>query len=316
MNKQIFTLMLSFIIVAAQAQIITFEDQLQEVDTFDNGQNGPGDFEIDNLVFPNEYDDDGDFWAGQWAMSSSTDNTTPNFMNLYGAIEGQGAEGSEVYAVAQEPFSGNPLHIKSKDVIMPQTVAITNTTYAYFTIRDGNQFSKAFGGPSGEDPDYFYITWTGYRDGSLQGSEDFYLADYRFANSSEDYIIDEWTTFDLSSLGEVDSITIEFYSSDTGQFGINTPLFFAIDNFSYESTSNVSSVISSQLKVYPNPVATELHWESEQPVKNIEIIDITGRTYPMQATGNVSNISHLSDGVYFLKWESNGKIGIKQFVKQ
>ena len=59
---------------------------------------------------------------------------------------------------------------------------------------------------------------------------DFYLADYRYADSSQDYIISAWEYIDLSSLGSVDELSFSLSSSDNGSFGMNTPNYFAIDN--------------------------------------------------------------------------------------
>ena len=59
---------------------------------------------------------------------------------------------------------------------------------------------------------------------------DFYLADFRFADNALDYVVDSWTWVDLSSLGVVSSLSFSLASSDVGQFGMNTPAYFAMDN--------------------------------------------------------------------------------------
>ena len=65
-----------------------------------------------------------------------------------------------------------------------ESLMVTNTTYAALSMRDGDSFAKKFGGPSGNDPDYFRLTITGKDSGgSTIGSVEFYLADYRFADS-------------------------------------------------------------------------------------------------------------------------------------
>lgn len=311
-------LFLSFIIVSSIHSQVTldFEDQVDQIDTFRNGQTGEGDFDLGKVIFPNEYDFQNDFWSGQWAMSSSTDSTTPNFTNLYGSVAGKGKDESGVYAVAQEPIYGNPLHIAFDGPIVPQDVYINNTAYAYFVIRDGNEFSKAFGGPSGEDPDYFYVEWNGFLNGELQGSREFYLADYRAENSADDYIIKDWTNFNLSELGLVDSIGIEFYSSDTGDFGINTPLFFAIDNFSFDFPSSVSIEESSKMKIYPNPTVHFLYFERKAIISDLSLFDLQGQQYPLGAINNKIDVSHLPAGAYFLRWRNKDKWGVKKFFKK
>jgi hypothetical protein len=59
---------------------------------------------------------------------------------------------------------------------------------------------------------------------------EFYLADYRFGDNSQDYIVSDWTYVDFSVLGVADEIRFDFASSDSGMFGINTPQYFAMDN--------------------------------------------------------------------------------------
>ncbi|MBM4092135.1 MAG: DUF4465 domain-containing protein, partial [Planctomycetes bacterium] len=107
----------------------------------------------------------------------------------------------------------------------------TNTTYAALSMRDGDSFSKKFGGELGSDPDWFLLKISGLNaGGGVTGTVDFYLADYRFADNRQDFIVDTWTWVDLSSLGEVSSLKFDLSSSDTGDWGMNTPAFFAMDD--------------------------------------------------------------------------------------
>ncbi len=59
---------------------------------------------------------------------------------------------------------------------------------------------------------------------------DFYLADYRFSNNLQDYIIGDWQTVNLSSLSGASKLQFSFDSSDVGLDGINTPTYVAVDN--------------------------------------------------------------------------------------
>jgi hypothetical protein len=98
-------------------------------------------------------------------------------------------------------------------------------------MRDGDTFAKKFGGDFGNDADWLKLTISGFIGGNPTGAFiDFYLADFRFSNNSQDYIIDEWTAVDFSPLGSADQIRFSMSSSDNGAFGMNTPSFFAIDN--------------------------------------------------------------------------------------
>ncbi|NET62290.1 MAG: DUF4465 domain-containing protein, partial [Symploca sp. SIO2E6] len=110
-----------------------------------------------------------------------------------------------------------------------------NTTYAALSMLNGDQFAKKFGGPSGNDPDFFLLTITGLDDSNaVVSTVDFYLADYRFADNSQDYILDTWELLDLSSLTGATRLSFAVTSSDIGPFGLNTPAYFALDDLTLE----------------------------------------------------------------------------------
>jgi hypothetical protein len=94
-------------------------------------------------------------------------------------------------------------------------VALTNTTYATLSMRDGDGFAKKFGGASGTDPDYFLLTITG-RDASnaITGSVEFALADYRFADDALDYIVTAVDVRRSLGLGRVAALEFSLDSSD------------------------------------------------------------------------------------------------------
>jgi hypothetical protein len=110
---------------------------------------------------------------------------------------------------------------------------VTNTTYAATSMLNGDGFAKQFGGPTGNDPDYFRLRVLGYdAGGNLAGSVEHYLADYRFADNGQDYVVSQWQEVDLANLRGlgVRSLSFNLESSDTGFFGVNTPAYFALDD--------------------------------------------------------------------------------------
>lgn len=231
-----------------------------------NGADGSGGFISGPAHFHNEYNQDWFSWSG-WACSNMQDQVTPGFMNQYSAITGNGftmASGEpapperDPYAVAY--VYGNPL-VDFTDS-MAHTVAglfITNSTYAALSMEYGDAYSKRFGGEGGHDPDFFRVDVWGYANGAATGPVAYYLADYRFEDDTRDYLIKTWQWLDLSSLGEVDSLTFDLVSSDTGDWGINTPAFFCVDNLvvvpARVTTAGPSGAGDPDegLMVYPNP---------------------------------------------------------------
>jgi len=220
---------------ADAGQVADFKDLTLPPESYWNGSADPsaGGFATGPAFFNNTYTFDKflgmAFWGG-WAYSSVTDNTTPGYTNQFAAVTGTGHTG-EIYGIGYIDTYNNIMPtVTFDDPVCPLRAQATNTTYAYLDMLDGSQFSKAFGGADGTDPDWFLLTITGKdAGGGVTGTVEFYLADFRFADGTEDYLLDEWTEVDLSPLGEVTSIAFTLTSSDTGAWGMNTPAYFALD---------------------------------------------------------------------------------------
>lgn len=184
-------------------------------------------FSSGNVSFKQTYSDYGsDCCASGWTYSNHTDATTPGSTNQYSAYAGSGEGGSANYGVA---YAFGPVEATFST---PSTVSgayFTNTAYAALSMQQGDSFAKKFGGSSGNDPDFFKLTITGYDGTATKGSVDFYLADFRFADNSKDDIVNSWTFVNLSSLGAVTKLSFALDSSDVGAFGMNTPAYFAMD---------------------------------------------------------------------------------------
>lgn len=218
----------------ASAEIIDLEDLiLPDVNTFYNGADGAGGFVSRGAVFNNLFTDFGGFtaWSG-WSYSNVIDVTTPGFLNQYAAyhLPDGGGDASPNYAVGFAFHPGDAFILLPPETV-PLSVRITNTTYAALSMLQGDEFAKRFGGDSGDDPDFLLLSITGL-DAFDQptGAVEFYLADYRFDDNSLDYVVNGWTTVDLTSLGAATTLSFALFSSDVGDFGINTPTYFALDN--------------------------------------------------------------------------------------
>lgn len=225
----------------AYADVVTFEDLSVPPAGYENGANLAGGFISNGVNFNNSYDATFDAWSG-WSYSNKTDSTTAGFLNQYSAIAGSGAAGSTNYGIVYN-FSEGDATVAFNSLVTVDSMAITNTTYGYLNMRDGDQFSKKFGGLTGNDADFFLLTIKGFQGGNLVGTHDFYLADYRFSNNAQDYIVNDWQTVNLASLGTVDSLRFTLSSSDNGTFGMNTPAYFAADSISITAVPEPSSIL-------------------------------------------------------------------------
>ncbi len=214
----------------ARGPVADLEDLGLAAGSFWNGADGSGGFVSGPVRFLNAYDAQFDAWSG-FAASAMTDTATPGYENQYSAIPGAGAGPSATYAVGYTGLGPARLELAASPTAEAALAGawLANTTYAYLSMRDGDAYAKRFGGASGEEPDWFRLTLTG-RDAAdgTTGSVEVYLADYRGA-AGEDHLLDGWTWVDLSPLGRVHSLALELASSDVGEWGMNTPAYFALD---------------------------------------------------------------------------------------
>jgi hypothetical protein len=212
------------------AGVSNFDDVTLSPNSYWNGSDGSGGFVSGAASYSNSFTDwGGGFtsWDG-WSYSNMHDTTTPGFANQYSSITGSAQSGSNC-GIAYVGWATPPTVTFSAPTVVEQ-VYVTNTTYVYLSMLDGDSFAKQFGGASGNDPDWFMLTITG-KDaaGSVTGTVDFYLADYRFADNSQDYLVSTWTSVDLGSLGIVKSLEFTLTSSDNSYGSMNTPAYFAMD---------------------------------------------------------------------------------------
>lgn len=196
------------------------------------------------LTFNNTFSLDYGSWSG-FAYSNITDKTTPGFQNQFSAFPGKGAGASTTYGIA---FAGDPIAptislAGTTNGAKFQSIAVSNTTYTALSMLNGDSFSKKFGGETGNDPDFLLLTIEGRNaTGSSVGTVDFYLADYRFADNSRDYVVGGWATIDVSGLTGATRLEFSLSSSDVGAFGMNTPAYFAIDQITLDTPSTPPGV--------------------------------------------------------------------------
>ena len=167
-------------------------------------------------------------WEG-FSYSSVNDPSTAGFGNQYAVYgDGSGLGDAGSYAVF---YNSSPSTVLLPVETTVQGFYANNTAYAALSMLNGDAFSRQFTTASN---DFFTLTIEGFDDSAAsQGTVDFMLADYTGAKGE---IIDDWTWVDLNRLGSnVSSLAFSFTSSDTGNFGINTPQYFAMDNLTVDA---------------------------------------------------------------------------------
>jgi hypothetical protein len=329
----LFVLML-FCNLITKAQIVSdFENLLlpmPPMGSYWNGSDQSGGFVSGGMYFPNSYDISfGGYWANGFAYSSVIDSVTSGFTNLYAAKPAGGYNNSDNYAVAQNNVVARLNNVTPSMVV--DGFYVTNSTYAYNSMRDGDTFAKKFGDttgtnsglPQGSYPDFFKLTVKSYQGGQLSNdSVEFYLADFRFTNDSLDYIVNTWEWVDCSIFQVFDSLKFSLSSSDNGAFGMNTPAFFCMDNLTIDVTVGKNDVTSIQNKVeiFPNPASEVLYFRNinVNSKRSISIFNMNGQMLSenyINANQKSLDISNLPVGIYSVKIQTESETIYKKFVK-
>jgi hypothetical protein len=200
---------------------------------------GSGLYMFINDPYGDDDPDDIEYYWGGAAISQFNDMTTPgdnNQCSVYYSdpVTGKGGyKGSETFAVTYLGFSGMLPEVsflndaKGTDYeCVFDHFYVTNNTYAALSMRDGDALAKKF---NYTDGDWYKLTVKGYdKAGTLTGTVEFYLADFRTPTSPG--IITEWTPVDLTPLGKVAAIKFDLQSTDGVGFNMKTPAYFCFDN--------------------------------------------------------------------------------------
>ncbi|PWL29563.1 MAG: hypothetical protein DCO96_07335 [Fluviicola sp. XM-24bin1] len=300
--------------VAAQSTF-DFESHSLASESYDNGGpvQGGADFILtdnESIRLDNTYDTTYGSWTG-FSISNVTDNTTMDYTNQYSTASGTGAGGSANFGVYH---SSGSLSAESANTQITE-FKITNTAYAKLAMENGYFVAKQFGSPynsngqldgtNGED--WFKVWIYASSDQGDLDSMEFYLADYRFADSTQDYIIDTWETIDLTQEFSfpVSSLSFSLESTDNDpMFGMNTPAYFAIDDIKTMGSVGLATNESLDIEVYPNP-ATDFV-KVNAPEGKITLVDLQGNILLQQEHKGQSSIdvSNLVTGVYVIRWSN------------
>lgn len=278
-----------------------FEDLDLGTQGYYNGSDGKGGFESGNFRFLTDYNADWESWNG-FAASTQNDPTTPGWGNQYSAITGTGVAGTPGYAVAYpSPVST----ILFKDTVV-SGLYVTNSTYAYWSMKNGDSFAKKFGGESGDDKDYFILTIEGFNSGNQStGKVEFYLADFSSDNNADDYILNSWKWVDLQSLGRISKLEFSLQSSDNSFGYMNTPGYFCIDNVNRQIPTAVSGMQKLQVNVFPNPFTDQITVSGIKNRAQVVVTDLSGKTVAeyLNVLNNqtIDRLNNLNPGMYLLQ---------------
>lgn len=155
-------------------------------------------------------------------VNDQTDHTGQDWTEFqFGAIAPTAGQG---YVIAHWDVRENqntPLDQRSclidfYTTARPVSMTVTNTAYTYWTMKNGSPFSRPF-----DDDDFLALDIYGVHKDVPELYETIYL--YRNGKYA-----DTWLNVDLTGIGEVEKMFFTMRSSDSGEYGMNVPAYFAI----------------------------------------------------------------------------------------
>lgn len=136
----------------------------------------------------------------------------------------------QVYLVgnSESQVSENPLdntkctlRMSNYSFFNPKYAYVTNSSYAYYSAKDGSDFNEAF-----TATDTFVLHVVGVRMGVMTGHLQFALmANQRFLN--------EWAGISLEELGTVDEVLFYIDSTKKNSYGLTVPAYFCLGGIGY-----------------------------------------------------------------------------------
>ena len=328
--KKIYLMAALFAVNAISAQNADFESISLPNESYWNGSDYSGSSDgfglFDTLItdgshkFSNQYDTtwgaNWGYWSNGWAFSNRTADTSVG--DAFSSYAGGAYAGSN-YAIGKN----------DSEIVLAGAAGtwlkLTTTNYAAHSMLNGDAFGKQFGAiydangaiDSTNGEDWFLLTILCFDlSDNLIDSVEIYLADYRFVDNSQDYILKDWINIDLSSIGSLGRIKFQLTSSDTGAFGMNTPEFFCIDNVLQAPIGIEENTLTSNF--YPNPTSDFINIQTNSNNGSIEIFDITGKQISSKNYSSKVfqlNISDFPAGIYYAVLISEGVRQTTKIVK-
>lgn len=162
-------------------------------------------------------------WGGMYgyseggvAISNYIDATTDSIHSYTEQLAVPVSNGSSNFAVVYDQATVLFADSVAREI---KSIDLIGTTYMLSVAKQGNGLAR----PLNLSTDYLNAIITGYDGDELKGSVTVSLC-------AGGGFMEKWYTCNLSSLGKVTSLKFTMDGSDKGDYGVNTPLYFALDN--------------------------------------------------------------------------------------
>lgn len=199
-----------------------------------NWHNMNGDTYMNQLsVFSSSSPSGGPFVvANGYSMTANTENPMMSTLSDYdgcGRIYITDADG---YTVANQGMAGTSVSGVAKKGWF-YSVAVANTTYAYWTMYNGNDFTQRLQDTNGWFKVQFIAFDSNESNANPVGYVDFYLANFDQTQAGKagyvGTILDQWYTVYLTTIPQCSILVVNFDGSDKSEWGLNTPAYCALD---------------------------------------------------------------------------------------
>lgn len=237
LNAKVITLNLQ-----QEAEGVTFDENGLWVERFQGEANtfsyGIFTFSHYGTIMKGSYEYEGEIieYETPYCEGFSVSKSTATDFQYYGLSDWNNAVGKGqlgdaflmVYDGGAWAYAPKTLTFNDGNAYTPKEVYLCNAASVLTAVKEGTLApARKF-----EKGDYFTVTFNGLdKEGNkIEGSEVVcYLIDYRSEDEAAWKLNEGWERFDLSALGEVYGITYTVNSTDVGEYGINTPTYFAMD---------------------------------------------------------------------------------------
>ena len=193
--------------------------------------------------------------------TNKSDNTFESYLDAEKSACGGAYEGNNfvVWTASYEGDNGVSLDHAS---VVPGFF-INNTAYDANSMCNGDGYAKKF-----TKDDWFKLTITA----SLAGDDVNTQVEVDLAKDGK--YIDKWTYVDLSILGEIDALRFALSSSDNGAYGMNTPAYFAMDNFGAIMPEGYVAPEMAEIPVTEGIANTKAAVKATKVVRNGQVVII------------------------------------------
>ena len=230
------------VIVKGEAVTATLENLYLDNESHWNGSKGNGYFLSGSYKFHNGGQPQYNFYY-DCMYSNETATTYSGLQDQWRNIVGKGYDNSENYGISY-PQKGTIDVMNKENGDNIRGFYITNTAWVYDAVKKGDGMSNEPGGF--KKGDYFKLIIKGKKADNTESQVEYYLADYRAENEADHYVLDTWQWVDLSSLGEVKSVSFKMEGTKKNNYGLTTPTYFAFDNFNGVRNEKAGAAVAAQ----------------------------------------------------------------------